>query len=33
VAAGTYFLYDRRLDDLNNNEEQYGGVMTEIRIQ
>ena len=33
VAAGTYFLYDRRLDDLNNNEEEYGGVMTEIRIQ
>lgn len=32
LAAGTYFLYSRNLDDLNNNEMDRGGMMTEIRL-
>jgi hypothetical protein len=33
VAAGTYFLYTTNLNYLSNNEEDFGGYMTEIRIQ
>jgi len=32
VPAGTYFLYSRNLNDLNNFDEARGGMMTEIRI-
>jgi len=32
VAPGTYFLYTTNLDNLANNEEDYGGMMTEIVI-
>ena len=33
VAPGTYFVYDARLNHLSNDEEDYGGMMTEIRIE
>jgi len=33
VAPGTYFLYTTNLDNLANNEEDYGGMMTEIVVQ
>ena len=33
VAPGTYFLYCTNLNNLSNNEEDYGGMMTEIVIQ
>ncbi|MCF6193455.1 MAG: multicopper oxidase domain-containing protein [Kangiellaceae bacterium] len=32
-AVGTYFLYAKNLDRLANNTENFGGMMTEIRIQ
>lgn len=32
VAPGTYFVYARELDHLNNKDERFGGMMTEIRI-
>ena len=32
-AAGTYFLYAKNLHRLSNNNENFGGMMTEIRIQ
>ncbi len=32
VAPGTYFVYARELDHLNNFQERFGGMMTEIRI-
>ncbi len=32
IAPGTYFLYDTNLDNLSNFTEDYGGMMTEIRI-
>ena len=32
LEPGTYFLYSRNLDDLNNNEMDRGGAMTEIRL-
>ena len=32
VAPGTYVLYTSNLNYLNNNEEEYGGMMTEIVI-
>ena len=32
VSAGTYFLYVTNLDHLNNDAEEYGGMMTEIVI-
>jgi len=32
VAPGTYFLYTTNLNYLSNNTEDYGGMMTEIRI-
>jgi hypothetical protein len=33
VPAGTYYLYTTNLDFLANNEEDYGGMMTEIVLQ
>jgi len=33
LTAGTYFLYSRNLEDLNNNEMDRGGSMTEIRLR
>ncbi|MBI5576784.1 MAG: multicopper oxidase domain-containing protein [Deltaproteobacteria bacterium] len=32
IAPGTYFIYARELGHLNNFEERFGGMMTEIRI-
>lgn len=32
VAPGTYFLYTTNLNYLSNNEEDFGGMMTEIHI-
>jgi len=32
VAPGTYFVYARELNHLNNWKERFGGMMTEIRI-
>ena len=32
VAAGTYFLYTTNLQFLSNNDEERGGIMTEIVI-
>ena len=32
-TAGTYFLYTQNLDRLSNNAENFGGMMTEIRVQ
>ena len=32
LATGTYFLYTTNLDRLANNAENFGGMMTEIRI-
>lgn len=32
VAPGTYFVYTRELNHLNNLQERFGGMMTEIRI-
>jgi FtsP/CotA-like multicopper oxidase with cupredoxin domain len=32
VAPGTYFLYTSNLNHLANGEEEFGGMMTEIRI-
>lgn len=32
VAAGTYYLYTTNLNYLSNNNEDFGGMMTEIRI-
>jgi FtsP/CotA-like multicopper oxidase with cupredoxin domain len=32
VAPGTYFLYTSNLNYLSNGEEEFGGMMTEIRI-
>lgn len=32
VPAGTYFLYTSNLNYLNNNEDDFGGMMTEIHI-
>ncbi len=32
-TPGTYFLYTKNLDQLSNNNENFGGMMTEIRIQ
>ena len=31
-AAGTFFLYTKNLDRLANDAENFGGMMTEIRI-
>lgn len=32
VAPGTYFLYTSNLNHLSNNTEDFGGMMTEIRV-
>lgn len=32
MAAGTYYLYTTNLHYLNNNEENFGGIMTEIVV-
>ena len=32
VPTGTYYLYTSNLNELNNDNEDYGGMMTEIRI-
>ena len=32
VPPGTYFVYARELNHLNNKDERFGGMMTEIRI-
>ena len=32
IPNGTYFFYSTNLNHLNNNTEEYGGMMTEIRI-
>jgi FtsP/CotA-like multicopper oxidase with cupredoxin domain len=32
IAPGTYFLYTTNLNHLSNGEEEFGGMMTEIRI-
>ena len=32
IAPGTYFVYARELNHLNNKEERFGGMMAEIRI-
>ena len=32
ATAGTYFLYSTNLDKLANDTENFGGMMTEIRI-
>jgi hypothetical protein len=32
VAEGTYFLYATNLNYLSNNEEDFGGYMTEIHL-
>lgn len=32
IPPGTYFLYSTNLNHLNNRDEEYGGMMTEIRI-
>jgi len=33
ASPGTYFLYTSNLDRLANNDENFGGMMTEMRIQ
>ncbi|MDD5707179.1 MAG: tandem-95 repeat protein [Kiritimatiellae bacterium] len=32
IAPGTYLVYDTRLNHLSNDQEDYGGMMTEITI-
>jgi FtsP/CotA-like multicopper oxidase with cupredoxin domain len=33
IAPGTYFLYTSNLEELSNNQQDFGGMMTEIVIQ
>ena len=33
VTPGTYFLYTTNLNYLSNNDQDFGGMMTEIRVQ
>jgi hypothetical protein len=33
IAPGTYFLYTTNLNYLSNNEQDFGGMMTEIVVQ
>ena len=33
IPAGTYYLYAANLEYLSNLDEDFGGIMTEIRIQ
>jgi hypothetical protein len=32
VPTGTYFLYSTELNFLSNDQEDFGGIMTEIQI-
>ncbi len=32
VEAGTYYVYITELDQLSNNQESFGGPMTEIEV-
>jgi hypothetical protein len=32
IPQGTYFLYTTQLDHLSNDAENFGGMMTEIRV-
>ena len=32
MAKGTYYLYTSNLDHLSNDAENFGGQMTEVRI-
>jgi hypothetical protein len=32
MAAGTYYLYTPNLDHLSNDAENFGGLMTEVRV-
>ena len=32
IAAGTYYLYTPNLDHLSNDAENFGGLMTEVRV-
>jgi len=32
VAAGTYFLYSTNLNELTNDKQEFGGMMTEIVV-
>jgi hypothetical protein len=32
LAAGTYYLYTPNLDHLSNDAENFGGLMTEVRV-
>jgi len=33
VTPGTYFLYTTNLNYLSNNDQDFGGMMTEIVVQ
>jgi hypothetical protein len=33
IPTGTYFLYTTNLDHLSNDAENFGGMMTEIRVE
>jgi len=33
IPAGTYYLYTPNLDHLSNDAENFGGQMTEVRVQ
>ena len=33
VTPGTYFLYSTNLNELTNDKQEFGGMMTEIVIQ
>src|SRR5437763_14192632 len=33
MTAGTYYLYTPNLDHLSNDAENFGGQMTEVRVQ
>jgi len=32
MAAGNYYLYTPNLDHLSNDAENFGGLMTEVRV-
>jgi hypothetical protein len=32
IPAGTYYLYTPNLDHLSNDAENFGGLMTEVRV-
>jgi hypothetical protein len=33
IPQGTYFLYSTNLNHLNNNEQPFGGMLTEVVVQ